>query len=145
MSSTHNEKPSLSALKIEGEARTRNGGGRRLIAVAAVIVVAIAVAAVLMARRGRPVTVQVAVARPAQAGGAATVLNASGYVEPRRKATVSSKITGKVVEVLVEEGMVVTQGQVLARLDDADVRRRYDAVRADRDVARASARRSRSI
>ena len=138
MSSNQNEKPSLSDLRIEGEARTRNGGGRRLIAVAAVIVVAIAVVAVLMARRGRPVTVQVAVARPAQAGGAATVLNASGYVEPRRKATVSSKITGKVVEVLVEEGMVVEEGQVLARLDDADVRRRYDAIRADRDVARAS-------
>ena len=47
------------------------------------------------------------------------MLNASGYVTARRRATVSSKITGKVVEVNVEEGMAVTQGQVLARLDDS--------------------------
>ena len=51
-----------------------------------------------------------------------TVLNASGYVTARRQATVSSKITGKVVEVLVEEGMKVQEGQVLARLDDTNVK-----------------------
>ncbi|MBQ91565.1 MAG: efflux transporter periplasmic adaptor subunit [Acidimicrobiaceae bacterium] len=50
------------------------------------------------------------------------VLNASGYVTARRRATVSSKITGKLVEVLVEEGMAVRQGQVLARLDDSTIR-----------------------
>ena len=51
-----------------------------------------------------------------------TVLNASGYVTTRRQATVSSKVTGKVVEVLVEEGMQVKEGQVLARLDDTNVK-----------------------
>ena len=51
-----------------------------------------------------------------------TVLNASGYVTTRRRATVSSKVTGKPVEVLVEKGMAVRKGQVLARLDDATVR-----------------------
>ncbi len=56
------------------------------------------------------------------AGAQASVLNASGYVTARREATVSSKITGKVVQVNVEEGMAVTEGQVLARLDDASVR-----------------------
>ncbi len=61
----------------------------------------------------RAVTVQESVS-----GGGAAVLNASGYVTARRKATVSSKVTGKVVEVLVEEGMPVKEGQVLARLDD---------------------------
>ena len=45
------------------------------------------------------------------------VLNASGYVTARRQATVSSKVTGKVVEVFIEEGMQVKEGQVLARLD----------------------------
>ena len=44
-----------------------------------------------------------------------TVLNASGYVTARRAATASSKVTGKVVEVLIEEGMRVKEGQVLAR------------------------------
>ena len=56
------------------------------------------------------------------AGTQAAVLNASGYVTARRRATVSSKITGKVVEVNVEEGMAVREGQVLARLDDSTAR-----------------------
>jgi HlyD family secretion protein len=47
-------------------------------------------------------------------------LNASGYVTARREATVSSKVTGKVVEVLVEEGMKVEAGQVLARIDSSN-------------------------
>ena len=46
------------------------------------------------------------------------MLNATGYVTARRRATVSSKITGKVVQVNIEEGMAVREGQVLARLDD---------------------------
>ena len=52
----------------------------------------------------------------------ATILNASGYVTARRRATVSSKVTGKLVNVLVEEGMAVHQGQILARLDDSTLR-----------------------
>ena len=54
--------------------------------------------------------------------GERIVLNASGYVTARREATVSSKVTGKVIDVLVEEGMKVQEGQVLARLDDTNVR-----------------------
>ncbi|HWT45822.1 MAG TPA: efflux RND transporter periplasmic adaptor subunit, partial [Vicinamibacterales bacterium] len=70
-------------------------------------------------------TVKVAPATaPPAAGstGAAAVLNASGYVTARRRATVSSKVTGKVVDVLVEEGHPVRAGQVLAHLDDTQVR-----------------------
>jgi RND family efflux transporter MFP subunit len=70
-------------------------------------------------------TVNVApAAAPPTAGstGAAAVLNASGYVTARRRATVSSKVTGKVVDVLVEEGHPVREGQVLAHLDDTQVR-----------------------
>ena len=50
------------------------------------------------------------------------MLNASGYVTARRRATVSSKVTGKVLEVFVEEGKAVKKGQVLARLDDSQIR-----------------------
>jgi RND family efflux transporter MFP subunit len=50
------------------------------------------------------------------------VLNASGYVTARRQATVSSKVTGKVAEIFIEEGLHVKSGQVLARLDDAYAR-----------------------
>ena len=60
--------------------------------------------------RERPVEVETATVSSRQAGTQAAVLNASGYVTARRRATVSSKITGKVVEVNVEEGMAVTRG-----------------------------------
>ena len=67
----------------------------------------------------------------ATGGGAApaSVLDASGYVVARRMATVSAKITGRVREVLIEEGMAVTEGQVMATLDpiDADAQRSLSA------------------
>src|SRR6185436_17114188 len=56
-------------------------------------------------RRERSVQVQVSSVTVRPAGGQAAVLNASGYVTARRRATVSSKVTGKVIEVNVEEGM----------------------------------------
>ena len=131
-------KPNLSDLKIDHQARSNDGGGRRLLLIAAAVLVTIAVIAILIVGGTSVTTVEVAIARAAPTGGAATVLNASGYVEPRRKATVSSKITGKVTEVLVDEGMAVEEGQILAQLDDSDARRRYEAIRAERDVARAA-------
>lgn len=68
--------------------------------------------------RPRPVPVTTALARAISATeGDRTVLNASGYVVARREATVSSKVMGKVTEVLVEEGVKVAADQVLARLD----------------------------
>ena len=64
-----------------------------------------------------------------------TILNASGYVTARRRATVSSKVTGKLVEVLVEEGMAVRKGQVLARLDSATIRSQLALAEARLGVA----------
>lgn len=69
-------------------------------------------------------------------GGQRTLLNASGYVTARRAATVSSKVTGKVIEVLVEEGMKVEAGQVLARLDDSNVRAALRLAEAQLESAR---------
>jgi len=70
------------------------------------------------------------------AGSQATVLNASGYVTARRRATVSSKVTGKVIEVNVEEGMAVREGQVLARLDDSSLQAAMVLARAQLEAAR---------
>ena len=70
------------------------------------------------------------------AASTATVLNASGYVTARRRATVSSKITGKVVDVLVEEGMRVKAGQILARLDASTVQANLDYARAQLEASR---------
>ena len=64
------------------------------------------------------------------------MLNASGYVTARRRATVSSKITGKVVEVNVEEGMAVKEGQVLARLDDSTPKAALALAEAQAEAAR---------
>src|SRR5690349_14393220 len=87
-----------------------------------VLVALVVVAAVAaFALRPRPPVVQVATATAAGGGaaGPATVLNATGYVTARRQATVSSKVTGRVTEVLVEEGTRVEEGQLLARIDPA--------------------------
>lgn len=60
------------------------------------------------------------VAAPAPGTGSPAVLDATGHVVARRVATVSAKVTGRVAEVLVEEGQTVEAGQLLARLDTVD-------------------------
>jgi|SRR6185503_849870 len=72
--------------------------------------------------RERPIEVSVAQVTERAAGTQATLLSGTGYVTARRRATISSKITGKIVEVNVEEGMAVKEGQILARLDDSTAR-----------------------
>jgi HlyD family secretion protein len=60
-------------------------------------------------------------------------------IGPRRRATVSSKVTGKVVQVFIEEGQAVREGQVLARLDDAQARAALSFAQAQVEAARKSA------
>lgn len=93
----------------------------------------------LFARDGGPVPVRAVTAEVKGGAGAAagsSVLDASGYVVARRQATVSSKITGKVVEILFEEGQAVRQGEVLARLDDSNVRAQLGLSRAQVEQSR---------
>jgi RND family efflux transporter MFP subunit len=90
--------------------------------------------------RAQPVEVEVATVSARQAGTQAAVLNASGYVTARRRATVSSKITGRVVEVNVEEGMAVRDGQVLARLDDSTLRAALALAEAQTEASRRAVR-----
>jgi RND family efflux transporter MFP subunit len=71
-------------------------------------------------------------------GGRVALLNASGYVTPRRRATIAAKITGRVNKIFTEEGMHVQLGQVLATLDDADARARLASAEADRHAAAAA-------
>jgi len=108
----------LAALKIDHADRPRRGTGTAV--VVGVVVLAVAAVSAWWVLRPRPELVRTAAVEEIaqRSGGGSTVLNASGYVTARREATVSSKVTGKVVEVLVEEGMKVEKGQVLARLDD---------------------------
>jgi len=136
------QKPSLSDLRIDDHARS---GGSGRMGLAALVLVAAAVAGAALwygLRAPRPVPVRVAavVETSASAGGSGqAVLNASGYVTARRRATVSSKMTGKVVDVLVEEGMAVRAGQVLARLDDTTPRRYLELAEAELGASRRAA------
>ena len=111
----------LDDLKIDRDGAVREGTRRWPILVI-VGGIAIALAVVFGLLRGREVAeVRTAAARELRTGTQETVLDASGYVTARRQATVSSKVTGKVLEVLIEEGMTVDEGQVLARLDPSNV------------------------
>src|SRR3954463_12559457 len=114
------EKPSLEGLRIDRSESVEGGGrGRLWIALAIVAVLALAVWGWLARPRAAEGQAAAAQTRTGGPAGAGAVLNASGYVTARRQATVSSKITGKVVDVLVEEGMEIREGQVLAHLDDS--------------------------
>jgi RND family efflux transporter MFP subunit len=129
-------KQDLDALRIDRRP-ARPGAGRWLVWVLVLVVVLLAASGGwVWATRERPVGVQVAPVTTRAAGAQAAVLNASGYVTARRRATVSSKITGKVIEVNVEEGMTVREGQVLARLDDAGARAALMLSQAQAEAAR---------
>jgi len=133
-------KSDLDALRIEREPE-RRGLGRWIIWTGLIIVIAaLGFGGWRWFTRERPIEVQVTTVTMRPAGTQAAVLNASGYVTARRRATVSSKITGKVVEVNVEEGRRVAQGQVLARLDDSTPRAALALAQAQAEAARRALR-----
>ncbi|WP_404424794.1 efflux RND transporter periplasmic adaptor subunit [Nibricoccus sp. IMCC34717] len=110
-------------------------------------------------QRPKPFVVQTAVATVSRGDSAPILLNASGYVTARRAATVSSKVTGKIVEVRIEEGQAVEAGQILATVDAtnteaslrlaeaqlASARTGADEVAANLDLAERSLRRSNQL
>ena len=120
----------LKELRIDRKAPPPEPTSRRgLWITLGVIVALLALAAAGWALFGREKPIEVRTAPTVAMGNggtAASVLDASGYVVARRMATVSAKITGKVREVLIEEGMKVEAGQVMATLDPVDA----DASRA---------------
>jgi RND family efflux transporter MFP subunit len=128
------DKDDLATLKIDRSTAARPSWMRR-IGLPALALITLGLF-VLLALRACGGSTKVEVARVrVSSGSAPTVLNASGYVTPRRRATVAAKITGRVAEMLVEEGLIVKAGQVLARLDDAEWKAQSDVARAERDVA----------
>jgi RND family efflux transporter MFP subunit len=116
-------KEDLAALKIDQS--DRGGGGRKGLWIGLVLLVGTAGAAGWFwttSLQAASVKVATVSAKSGTSAGPGSVLNASGYVTARRRATVSSKVTGKVMEIFIEEGQSVKQGQVLARLDDSQAR-----------------------
>ena len=126
----------LSALRIEREPLDAGSKSWGKWIFLLVLVAAIAGGAWYWLTRERPIEVEVAAVTERAAGAHASVLNASGYVTARRRATVSSKVTGKVIEVNVEEGMGVREGQILARLDDSTLQAALRLYRAQLEAAK---------
>ena len=115
----------LRQLRIDRDARpTETAPSRRLwwwLAALIALLIALGAAAMLWLHSAAP-AVKVAVARPAASGAGAqsgaSILDASGYVVARRQATVSAKITGKLSQLFIEEGVHVKEGDIVAKLDD---------------------------
>lgn len=135
----------LAQLRIDHNDKDVNSHHGRWI-VGALIAVLLVIGMIWFFSRPDPVEVRVQMARMAVIDPAsASVLDATGYVKARRYATVSSKVTGKVMEVLVEEGMNVEKDQVVARLDDSNTRKtlalyQAELVSAKTQVAETRAR-----
>ena len=129
--------PDLSALRIDERARRTEGRSRWIRWFGAGFGGVLLVSAAVFGLKGKPPLVEVATVRAGEPGRSA-LLNASGYVTPRRRATIAAKITGRVNEVFAEEGMRVEPGQILATLDDSDARARLISARADREATAAT-------
>ena len=130
-------RPDLGALRIDKDKRQERKTGKIFgIILAAILAVALVAGATFYSRNSAPV-VEVAAAQKAGNAGPTALLNASGYVTPRRRATIAAKITGRVIGVYFDEGVHVKEGQILAKLDDSDVKRALDSAVADRNSTRA--------
>ncbi len=131
------EKTSLDGLKIDrsGVDDSRSRSWMWILLLVPVVAIG-GLAFLLMKPPGKVVVVSVA--RETSLDGAQTVLNASGYVTARIKATVSSKVTARVLEVLIEEGMRVEKGQVVARLDASNVEASLNLAEAELRAAKTA-------
>jgi HlyD family secretion protein len=129
----------LGSLRIHDTQRKRSKLGKGLAIFFGGLVILSGIAGGVYAFwNNKPVVEVGTVHKPAGSGGREALLNASGYVTPRRRATIAAKITGRVTGVFFDEGTRVSEGQLLATLDDSDVQRTLNAAKADRDAAEAA-------
>src|SRR5256884_7729129 len=131
-------KPDLGSLRIHDGQRSKTGTGKRVISAVIPVFISGGIVAAAYGFRSQKPMGEVATATKPEAGGRQTALNASGYITPRRRATIAAKITGRVTGVFFDEGTRVAEGQLLATLDDSDVKRALDSAKADRDAAAAA-------
>jgi HlyD family secretion protein len=132
-------KHDLASLRIhEGERKGSKLGKGLAIFFGGLVILGGISGAVFALWKPKPVVEVTTVHKPAGAGGREALLNASGYVTPRRRATIAAKITGRVTGVFFDEGTRVQEGQLLATLDDSDAQKALDSARADRVSAQAA-------
>ncbi|MGA2646818.1 MAG: efflux RND transporter periplasmic adaptor subunit [Candidatus Sulfotelmatobacter sp.] len=129
----------LGSLRIhEGQRKGGRVGKGLAIFFGLLIILAGAGTGIYALLNSKPV-VEVAVARRAEGPASReALLNATGYVTPRRRATIAAKITGRVTGVFFDEGTHVHSGQLLATLDDADARRALETAGSDSTSAKAA-------
>ena len=129
------DKQTLDELRIDR--RTAPNNRRRpWLAVVGLAAIAVVAGMVWWLNRPKAAVVRTILVQETASGGQKTLLNASGYVTARRQATVSSKVTGKVIEVMVEEGMKIEAGQILARIDSSNVEKGLHLAEAQSESAR---------
>src|ERR1700692_750899 len=130
----------LGSLRIDDRHRSGGSWGKRLAIFFGLLVVVAGLSGGVYALWNQKPVVEVTVAQKPAAGlgGREALLNASGYVTPRRRATIAAKITGRVTGVFFDEGTHVNAGQLLATLDDSAVRRALDSANADRNSSQSA-------
>ena len=131
-------KHDLGSLRIREDQRGKSGARKKIIYAAIPVILLAVIVGAAFAFRNRSPIVQVATVAAAGPAGPQTALNASGYITPRRRATIAAKITGRVTAVYFDEGTRVKEGQLLATLDDSDYKRALDSTKADRNSADAA-------
>ena len=128
----------LGQLRIDRNTLPSGGGhGRLWLAGAVAALIAGAALWMWLSPAGMPVRIAVAQAVTQESAAGVSILDASGYVVARRQATVASKITAKMVELDIEEGDHVTANQIIARLDDSNIRASLEQAAAQLNFARA--------
>ena len=128
----------LSSLRIDDRSRRGNKAGKRLGMFAASLGGLVVLGGLLLAFRSQKPVVEVAAARPSSDPRTEALLNASGYITPRRRATVAAKVTGRVEQICAEEGLQVKTGQVLAELDCSQPKAALASATTDRDATAAA-------
>ena len=129
----------LGSLRIEDRHRSGSTWGKRLAIFFGLLVVLSGLSGAIFTFWNQKPVVEVAVVqKSANNGGREALLNASGYVTPRRRATIAAKITGRVTGVFFDEGTHVAENQLLATLDDSDARKALNAARADYEASKAA-------
>ncbi len=131
-------RPDLGSLRINDGQRSQSKMRKRIFYASIPVLIFAGIVAAALAFRNQKAVVEVAAAVKPDPGGRQALLNASGYVTPRRRATIAAKITGRVTGVFFDEGTRVAEGQLLATLDDLDVERSLGSAKADRDAAQAA-------
>src|ERR1700722_7089363 len=131
-------KADLGSLRIHDSHRSGGKTGKLLSYASAGLGLIVIIAGLGYAFRNQTPTVEVVTAQKPEIGGRSAILNASGYVTPRRRATIAAKITGRVTGVFFDEGTHVHAGQLLATLDDSDTKRALDSAKADRNASEAA-------